>query len=146
MNTSAATQYRTQQLMTASSAQRVAMLFDKAIGSLQEAIEAIGQGDIQGRWRANKRAMDIVASLASSLDMEQGGVIAAKLHDLYRFVLMRLVDVDIRNDPKPANEVIGLLSPLRESWHEIASSISTPLQPTSATDAALEPGSVRITA
>lgn len=146
MNTLAATQYRTQQLMTASSAQRVAMLFDKAISSLKEAIEAIGRGDIEERWRTNKRAMDIVAELASSLDMEQGGVIAAKLHDLYRFVLMRLTDVDIRNDPTPAREVIGLLSPLRESWHEIANGISTPSQPASAIQMAPEPGRIQITA
>ena len=148
MNSTAATQYRTQQLMTASAAQRVAMLFDQAIGSLQEAVEAIGKSDIQGRWRANKRAMDIVAELASSLDMDQGGVIAEKLLDLYRFVLMRLVDVDVRNDPEPAREVINLLSPLRESWHEIASNVGTgtasEAQPP--IDEKPEPGSIRITA
>jgi flagellar protein FliS len=106
--------------MTASPAKLVAMLYDKAIVSLREAIRAIEMGDVQTRFNANKRAGDIIAHLATTLDIERGGEIAANLARLYNFMLSRLVFVDVRNDPEPALEVIGLLEPLRESWNQLA--------------------------
>lgn len=106
--------------MTASGTQLVAMLYDKAIESLNEAIRAIEKKDIQARWNANLRAQEILMHLASTLNHEQGGEIAKNLDRLYRFMLNRLLWVDVNNDPKPAQEVIGLLEPLRQSWHELA--------------------------
>ena len=119
MNRSART-YQTQQVMTASPAQLVAMLYDKAILSLRETVRAIEAGDIQARFNANKRAGDIITHLFTTLDIERGGEIAANLSRLYSFMLSRLTFVDVRNDPEPAREVIALLEPLRESWNQIA--------------------------
>jgi flagellar protein FliS len=119
VNRSART-YQTQQVMTASPAQLVAMLYDKAILSLREAVRAIEAGDIQARFNANKRAGDIITHLFTTLDVERGGEIAANLSRLYTFMLSRLTFVDVRNDPEPAREVIALLEPLRESWNQIA--------------------------
>jgi flagellar protein FliS len=120
MTKTATEKYQRQQIMTASPARMVAMLFDKAISSLQEAIRAIEVEDIQARWRGNKRAMEIVQHLWATLDMEKGGEIAANLDQIYRFILNRLPQVDMNNDPATAREVIGLLEPLRRSWHEVA--------------------------
>jgi flagellar protein FliS len=112
--------YRTQQVMTASPAQLVYMLYDRAIASLKEAIAAIEAGEIEARWRANNRAIDIINHLWSTLDMNAGGEIARNLDKLYPFMTMRLVQVDIRNSPAPAREVIALLEPLRDAWRELA--------------------------
>jgi flagellar protein FliS len=121
MTKAATAKYQIQQIMSASPARLVAMLFDKAIMSLNEAIRAIEQGDIEARWRANGRAMEIVTHLLATLDMEKGGQIAANLEQLYVFMLRRMPDTDLQNSPVPAREVIGLLEPLRKSWHEVAS-------------------------
>lgn len=120
MTNSAAKTYQTQQIMTASPAKLVAMLFDRAIGSLKEAVEAIGRGDIEARCRANKRATEIVYHLYMTLDLERGGEIAANLKNLYGFALRKLPEVDFKNDPQAAEDVIRLLEPLRRSWHELA--------------------------
>jgi flagellar protein FliS len=106
--------------MTASPAKLVAMLYDKAVQSLREAIRAIEAGNIQERYNANKRAGDIITHLWTTLDAERGGEIAANLARLYSFMLSRLTFVDVHNDPEPAREVIGLLEPLRESWTQLA--------------------------
>ena len=112
--------YLTQQVMTASPAKLVFMLYERAIGSLQEAIAAIEAGDVEGRWRANNRAIEIISHMWSTLDMDNGGEIAENLDRLFSFMLMRLTDVDLRNDPTPAQKVIELLMPLRDSWHDLA--------------------------
>lgn len=114
--------YRTQQIMTASPAQLVALAYEQAISALNEAVEAIKAGDVQGRWRANKRASDLITELAVTLDLEQGGEIAQNLFELYRYALARLPQVDLANDPQPAEEAIRLLTPLRDSWRRLVAS------------------------
>jgi flagellar protein FliS len=112
--------YLSQQLASLSPARRVAMLYDKAIASLREAIQAIEAGDIQRRWNANNLAGQIIETLWATLDTERGGEIAANLDRLYSFMLRHLAEVDMKNNPKPAQDVIDLLEPLRQSWHELA--------------------------
>ena len=111
--------YQTQQVMTASPAKLISMLYDKAILSLKEAVAAIEKGDIEARWRANKKAMDIIAHMWSTLDLEKGGEIARNLDSLFSFMLTRLPRIDLKNDPEVAYQVIELLEPLRRSWHDI---------------------------
>jgi len=120
--------YQTQAIMTASPVQLVAMLYDRAITCLNEAVKAIEAGDIERRWQANTKAIDIISHLAMTLDMEKGGQIAQNLEQLYRFMIAQLVNVDVRNDPKPARDVIKLLEPLRDSWKELARNRRSGLQ------------------
>lgn len=112
--------YQTQQVMTASPAKLVYMLYERAIVSLREAIAAIEKGDIEARWKANKRATDIVDHLWSAIDTEQGGEIAENLDKLLGALLLRLPDVDMNNDAKTAEEIIRVLEPLRDAWREIS--------------------------
>jgi flagellar protein FliS len=120
MEKNASQKYQTQQIMSASPAKLVAMLYDRAIGCLEAAIRAIEAGEIEARCRANSKALEIIGHLCMTLDLEGGGQIAANLDQLYRFMLVRLPEVDLRNDPAPARDVIKLLEPLRRSWHRLA--------------------------
>lgn len=128
MSMSASQHYLTQQIMTASPAMLVFMLYDKAIASLKEAIAAIDEGRIEARWRANARALEIVAHLQGTLDLDKGGEIARNLDRLYGYMMMRLPKVDLRNDAQVAREVIGLLEPLRDSWRELANQGDKPMR------------------
>lgn len=128
MSQNASRHYQTQQVMTASPAMLVFMLYDKAITCLKEAVKAIEDNEIEARWRANGRAMEIISHLQMTLDMDKGGEIAANLDKLYRYIMTRLPKVDIRNDAQAAREVISLLEPLRESWRELAKQGDQPLK------------------
>lgn len=112
--------YQMQQVNGASPALLVAMLIEKAIASLKEAIRAIEAADVQARWKANNRAGEIINHLWLTLDTDNGGEIAENLDRLYQFMMNHLMGVDMRNDPKPAQEVIALLEPLADSWRELA--------------------------
>lgn len=112
--------YLIQHLNSASPARLVAMLLDRAVTLLNEAIDAMEGGQIERRWRANSKAMEIICHLWETLDFEQGGEIATNLERLYRFMIARLTAVDVDDDAQAAREVIGLLEPLRRSWHELA--------------------------
>lgn len=118
--------YRDQEILTASPARLVAMLYDKAVACLHDAIAAIEAGDIERRYKSTTRASEIITHLAVTLDMERGGDIAKNLEQLYRFMLKHLLDVNIRNDAKAAADVIKLLEPLRASWHQLAARGAVP--------------------
>ena len=108
--------YHEQQILTASPARLVAMLYEKAMMSLRLAIKAIEDGDIKARWAANARAVEIIEHLSMTLDTDKGSEIAENLERLYSFMIRHLINVDLHNDPEPAREVIALLEPLYESW------------------------------
>lgn len=120
MSSKASQTYRSHQINTASPAMLVAMLYDRAITSLRAAIRAIEEGQIETRWKSNKKAVDIISHLWMTLDIDRGGEIAANLDQIYRYAMTHLVKVDVENDPQPARDVIGLLEPLHESWKELA--------------------------
>ncbi len=140
MNNAASRKYQTQQLLSASPAKLVAMLYDKAIGCLREAIRACEAGEVEARWRANGRAMEIITHLWMTLDMEKGGEIAVNLDRLYRFMLARLPEVDLHNNPGPARDAINLLEPLRRSWHTLAEPADGTAGAQAQTPAGGEPG------
>ncbi len=119
MNSNVA-KYLNQQVMTASPSKLVYMLYDRAISSLREAIAAIEAGEIEQRWKANNRAMEILQHMWSTLNVEHSGEIGDNLNRLLPYMMLRLPDVDIHNDPEPAREVIILLEPLRDAWRDIA--------------------------
>ena len=128
MTTNAARAYGDQQVNTSSPAQMVYMLYNKAVSVLQEAVKAIEENDIQARCNANCRAMEIIAHLQGTLDLDQGGEIARNLHEIYRFSLVHLMKVDRNNDPQAARDVIGLLTPMRDSWAILAQRSSDELR------------------
>ena len=99
----------------------VALLYDKAISSLKAATLAIHGGQIEIRWKNNSRAQNIIHQLFLALDLDNGGEIASNLEALYTYMLRLLLDVDVKNDARAAEEVIALIEPLRASWNELTS-------------------------
>lgn len=116
--------YLQQQVMTASPAKLVQMLYDHAIDSLKEAIKAIEENDIERRWKSTSKASEIITHLWTTLDMEGGGDISKNLDQLFAFMIMKLPEVDFKNNPEPARHVITLLEPLRNAWKELADKMS----------------------
>lgn len=112
--------YLEQQILSASPAKLVAMLYERAITLLHQTIKAIEAGNIEARWQANGKATDVICHLWDTLDRERGGDVAENLNRLYGFMVMRLTMVDVENSAQAARDVIRLLEPLQRSWREVA--------------------------
>lgn len=117
-----AEQYLERQILSASPAEQIVMLYDGAIKFLTKAAHAIEINDVQERYNNNKRASDIIAYLMDILDVEKGGDVGQRLMLIYNHCLRRLLDVDMHNDKQAAEEVISHLRALRQSWVEIGQS------------------------
>lgn len=103
--------------------QQIVMLYDGAILRVKEARAAIGTGDIESRFRATVKAMAIVEALQSCLDHDKGGEIARLLDRCYTYLLLRLTEVNVKNDPAICEEILERLSDMRASWAELAAGV-----------------------
>ncbi|MGB4045989.1 MAG: flagellar export chaperone FliS [Halanaerobiales bacterium] len=110
--------YKTAQYSTASPEQLLLMLYDGAIKFARQARKDMEEKNIEAANNKLKRAEDIISELMVSLNMEEGGEIARNLYNLYDYMNRRLIQANIRKDPALVDEVINLLSSLKESWEE----------------------------
>ncbi|WP_432720419.1 flagellar export chaperone FliS [Jeongeupia wiesaeckerbachi] len=98
----------------------VTMLFEGAIKSVMMAKVHLEAGNIAEKGAATSKAIAIVDDgLRLSLDKEQGGALAANLDALYEYISTQLLQANLRNDAALFDEVLGLLSGLKQSWEAI---------------------------
>jgi flagellar protein FliS len=98
----------------------VVMLFDGALTAVADGRLKLQQGDIPGRGKAISKAIAIIdEGLRASLDHTQGGEIAGKLEDLYRYMCARLLHANLRSDVDALDEVTDLLGELESGWKGI---------------------------
>ncbi|MGB4046321.1 MAG: flagellar export chaperone FliS [Halanaerobiales bacterium] len=119
MSVNAYQRYKDAQYSTASPEQLMLMLYEGAIKFARQAQEEMREKNIEGANNKLKKTGDIISELMVSLDMEQGGEIARNLYNLYDYMNRRLIQANIRKDPGLVDEVITLLTSLKESWEEV---------------------------
>jgi flagellar protein FliS len=117
----AADAYRQTEVRSRTPLELVVMLYDGAIKFMSAAQDAIGRGDLLARKTAISKTLAIISELQSTLNMDQGGAIAASLDELYRWSNSRLFDATVKNDAAPIEEVLQAFRTLRDGWQEIAS-------------------------
>jgi flagellar protein FliS len=112
--------YRQVQTESRSPLELVVMLYDGALVSVMQASDAAKRGDVRQRGASISKALSIVGALRETLNLSDGGAIAAELDRLYDYVTRRLLDATARHDAAALTEVHVLLSQLRDGWHQIA--------------------------
>lgn len=110
---------------TASPHQLIVLLFEGAITAVSVAKVHLEGGDMAAKGLAISKAIDIISNgLIVSLDREAGGDIANNLASLYEYMVRRLVQANLKNQPAILDEVHDLLNDIRSAWVEIADQIS----------------------
>ena len=112
--------YRQQSILTATPGQLVVMLYDGCLRFLHQSAHAMRDGNIAEAGTRLARAEAIIDELLSTLDVEDGGVIASRLQGIYVFCLRHLMQARIERDAEMIEKVGELLSELRDSWSQVA--------------------------
>ena len=115
----AMTAYRTA-TETVAPAMAIVMLYDGAMQRLQLAKAAIAAGRIEERFNLVTRASAIIQGLQCQLDFAAGGEIAVILDGYYHYILKRMTDINLKNDPAICDELVDRLREMRTSWAAIA--------------------------
>lgn len=107
------------QLADASPHKITQMLFNGALERIAQSKAAMEQHDIAQKGLLIGKAIGIIQGLKSSLVMDDGGDIAANLGQLYDFMLRRITEANINNDPQALDDVSAILREIKEAWDAI---------------------------
>ncbi|MCL2589942.1 MAG: flagellar export chaperone FliS [Betaproteobacteria bacterium] len=111
---------RESDINTASPHRLIVLLFEGAETAINVAKVHAEQGNIAGRGANLSKAIEIISNgLKVSLDMEQGGELAARLAALYDYMVSRLLWANMKNDIPAMKEVLTLLGEIHGAWEQI---------------------------
>lgn len=111
--------YQDNAVTTQSKGRLIVMLYDGAIKFLRLAIREIENNNYEAKGRYINKAIDIINELNAVLDMDTGGEVAGNLRKLYIFMINRLSQANLQNDPQLIRDVIKLMEELNRSWKAI---------------------------
>lgn len=94
-------------------------LYEGAISRLNKTAIYMEKGDLANKVHYLVRANAIIEELMRSLNMEEGGEVAANLQGLYAFMLTELTMANATNDVGRVRTVEGMLKDLLSAWKEI---------------------------
>lgn len=109
-------QYLTNTVNSASPEQLMLMLYDGAIRFISLGIQAIENGLIDKRAYYINKTSAIVTEFAATLDHSMNPQLAEDLDALYNYMLNRMMEANLKNDPQRLIEVKQMLSDLRATW------------------------------
>jgi flagellar secretion chaperone FliS len=109
--------YRKTEALSRSPMELVVMLYD---GALRFVAQAEAAADKRARTRAVSRAIAIITELHNTLNVREGGDVAAELDRLYSFMHGRLIDVTMKGDTGALDDVRKVLITLRDGWSQVA--------------------------
>jgi len=102
---------------------RLVLLSHEALyRSLGLARKAIQDGDADAEAAHTARAVESIVELATSLNLDEGGAIAASLASLYAYMMKRLGEGMCTGSTAAVDEVIGCVRTLREGWQALEES------------------------
>jgi flagellar protein FliS len=95
------------------------MLYDRLVRDLVTGDSAITAWDLAAANASLVHAQEIIWELAAGLDPTRwsgGPALAA----LYQFMLVELLDANVKKDAAKVASVRELVEPLRDAWHQAA--------------------------
>ena len=108
---------------TVSPGQRILMLFDGSVRFLEKALAGFERDDpLEFNQTINnniQRAQAIIRELNGVLDMRAGGSFSDNMRQIYVYLDRRLQESNIRKQKAGVQEVLGLLTTLRDGWAEM---------------------------
>ena len=107
------------QTSRASPVELVLLLTDGLLDELARARAHIVARRYEQKAHSIDKCVQIINGLASSLDFDQGGQVVANLARLYEFCAVRLQGAGVKLDPAMVDEVVGVLSTIRQGWQGV---------------------------
>ncbi|HHH36398.1 MAG TPA: flagellar export chaperone FliS [Gammaproteobacteria bacterium] len=98
----------------------IQMLMEGALEKIAAAKRFMEQGAIPEKGAHISWAVSIIDGLRASLDKSAGGEIALNLEELYLYMMRRLTEANLKNDPACLDEVTSLLVQIKSAWDAIA--------------------------
>ncbi|MBN3575816.1 flagellar export chaperone FliS [Vibrio neptunius] len=96
--------------------QLVVMLIDGLLNEIERVRGHMASGRLAEKGAGINKCMNILVGLDSALDAENGGEIAANLHQLYDFCQVELYQASVQNNQDKLTSVEHVMNNIREGW------------------------------
>jgi flagellar protein FliS len=114
--------------------QLATLMFEAVLESLSAAQGAINDRDVNAKVKHLNKAVRILQDgLRTSLDLENGGELAANLDALYDYAVLQITTANLHNDALKLAAVADLIRPIAEAWQQIRPGSEAPRQTPNAT-------------
>lgn len=107
----------------ASPHQRVRILFDELLLSLDASAVALRSGDRHRTLDKQTRGLTILHALETSLDFDRGGEIAISLATIYREARKRILEATAENKPESMDLARGYIADIADAWNQIGAQV-----------------------
>ena len=130
--------YVENRVFSAHPAERVYMLYQVALESVNVAIARLKDGDIFARGRAVNKAHEAVDELILALDHSVGANFTQTLAELYNYVQRQLVNGHSQKSEEAFRQALAVLTTLADAWRQVVENVcgstllNNELEPTSA--------------
>jgi len=111
--------YGAVQASTSTPGQILVMLYDGLFRFLTEARTAMTERRRGRGGELISRAHAILDTLCSTLNPAHAPELCDNLEALYLYCMQRLITANLEARPEPIDEVLRVLAPLRDAWHEV---------------------------
>jgi len=126
----AAAQYRSVRnhglVAEASPTRLVQIMYEQILAHLATAQGCMGRiqgnlplAEVRAKCAAMSKALRLLSQLDATLNMEKGGQVAANLRNLYGYMMNRLTQANVVNDPALVAEVATLVTTIKRGWDQI---------------------------
>ncbi len=111
-----ALRYQSVQITTSSPGELLVTLYDGLFRFLNVARMGLANNRRAQAGQAISRSHAILSELSMSLDPQHAPELCANLSALYDFCLDRLTQANMRNDPTKIDDILRVLSPVRDAF------------------------------
>ena len=109
--------YNNSKILTASPAELTLMLYDGAIKFANIAIAGIENNDIEKAHNNIRKTERIIVEFDTTLDDRYE--VSQDFHNVYRYLLRRLNEANMKKDKEILEEVLKHLRTMRDTWKEV---------------------------
>ncbi|MDO6524956.1 flagellar export chaperone FliS [Motilimonas sp. 1_MG-2023] len=98
----------------------ILMLMQGVVDTLAVAKGCILRKDFEGKSKSLNKAIGIIAGLQDGIDMKQSPEIGENFYQLYDYMIRRLGEASADQSGQQIDEVVSLISPIKEAWEGIS--------------------------
>ena len=116
--------YQRNKYETASPHRLILMLYEGALRFSAQAIKELELKNINETNRLLQKTQDIMYELIACLNRDEGGDVAANLHNLYMYIIDLLIKANMKKDPAHVIEAMEILTEIKSAWEQVGKEVS----------------------
>lgn len=110
--------YKNNSVNFASKEQLLLMLLDGSVKFSKLARQAILDRDLMKAHENLIKTQNIYYELMATLDVNKGGEWTSNLMKIYRFIVEKLIETNMKKDVRILDEIMPIMENIKDTWNE----------------------------